>query len=48
MVRTMTQANSIPHFTYCDEYDISELVKLRKQNKDIKISYLPFIIKACS
>lgn len=48
----MTQANSIPHFTYCDEYDMSQLVKLRKElkkaNKDIKISYLPFIIKACS
>ncbi len=52
MVKTMTQANSVPHFTYCDEYDMTELVKLRKQlkkqNKDIKISYLPFIIKACS
>jgi len=52
MVKTMTQANSVPHFTYCDEYDMSALVKLRKelkkQNKDIKISYLPFIIKACS
>ncbi len=48
----MTQANSVPHFTYCDEYDLSSLVKLRKQlkkqNKAIKISYLPFIIKACS
>ncbi|CAF1093368.1 unnamed protein product [Adineta steineri] len=52
MVKTMTQANTVPHFTYCDEYDMSQLVKLRKQlkkqNKDIKISYLPFIIKACS
>ncbi|UJR10812.1 hypothetical protein I4U23_014999 [Adineta vaga] len=52
MVKTMTQANAVPHFTYCDEYDMSQLVKLRKQlkkqNKDIKMSYLPFIIKACS
>ncbi|CAF0956114.1 unnamed protein product [Adineta ricciae] len=52
MVKTMTQANAVPHFTYCDEYDLSQLVKLRKQlkkqNKDIKMSYLPFIIKACS
>ncbi|CAF0914280.1 unnamed protein product [Rotaria sordida] len=52
MVKTMTQANSVPHFTYSDEYDMTQLVKLRKQlkkeNKDIKMSYLPFIIKACS
>ncbi|CAF3332934.1 unnamed protein product [Rotaria socialis] len=52
MVKTMTQANTVPHFTYSDEYDMTELVKLRqqlkKQSKDIKISYLPFIIKACS
>ncbi|CAF2564481.1 unnamed protein product [Rotaria sp. Silwood2] len=52
MVKTMTQANAVPHFTYSDEYDMTQLVKLRKQlkkqNKDIKMSYLPFIIKACS
>lgn len=52
MVKTMTQANSVPHFTYCDEYDMTSLVNLRKelkkQNKDLKLSYLPFIIKACS
>lgn len=56
MVKTMTAANQVPHFTYSDEYDITELVQLRKQlikqnksNKEqIKISYLPFIIKACS
>jgi len=36
MVKTMTQANSVPHFTYCDEYDMSELVKLRKQLKKTK------------
>ena len=52
MVKTMTQANLVPHFTYSDEYDMTQLVKMRKrlkeQNKEIKISYLPFIIKACS
>jgi len=52
MVKTMTQANAVPHFTYCDEYDMTSLVNLRKelkkQNQDLKLSYLPFIIKACS
>jgi 2-oxoisovalerate dehydrogenase E2 component (dihydrolipoyl transacylase) len=42
----MTQANIVPHFTYSDEYDMSQLVKLTKQ--PIKVSYMPFIIKACS
>ncbi|CAF0801121.1 unnamed protein product [Didymodactylos carnosus] len=56
MVKTMTQANTIPHFTYCDDYDMTELVKLRKklkklyqqEKKTLKLSYMPFIIKACS
>jgi len=56
MVKTMTAANQIPHFTYCDEYDMTELVQLRKKftaehkmkKEKIKISYLPFIIKATS
>jgi 2-oxoisovalerate dehydrogenase E2 component (dihydrolipoyl transacylase) len=43
----MTEANSIPHFTYCDEYDMTQLVKLRKQFNP-KLSYLPFLIKGCS
>lgn len=56
MVKTMTAANQVPHFTYCDEYDLTELVQLRKKltkehkskKEQVKISYLPFIIKACS
>ena len=56
MAKTMTQANSVPHFTYCDDYDLTELVQLRKQLKkgsrgketELKVSFLPFIIKACS
>jgi pyruvate dehydrogenase E2 component (dihydrolipoamide acetyltransferase) len=40
------------HYTYVDEVDVSELVKLRNSLKDeasakkVKLTYLPFIIKA--
>jgi len=43
-----------PHFTYVEEIDATELVALRgrlkrRAEKDgIKLTYLPFIIKACS
>jgi len=54
MVKSMTAACSVPHFGYCDEYDVSALKTLRAQMKPlaeerkIKLSYLPFLIKACS
>ena len=55
MVSTMKVANSIPHFGYCEEYNMNKLVELRKNLKDaikkeygISLSYMPFIIKACS
>lgn len=54
MVRTMKQANEIPHFSYCDEYNMNYLVELRGKLKElskergIKMSYLPIFIKACS
>lgn len=54
MVKTMNQANSIPHFSYCDEYNMDQLVKLRHHLKSVgkergaNISYMPILIKACS
>ena len=51
MVKTMTQANMIPHFSYCDEYNMDKLVELRNYLKQIgkerglKLSYLPILIK---
>ncbi|XP_072500223.1 lipoamide acyltransferase component of branched-chain alpha-keto acid dehydrogenase complex, mitochondrial isoform X1 [Notamacropus eugenii] len=54
MVKTMTMAMKIPHFGYCDEIDLTQLVKLREELKPIalargiKLSFLPFFLKAAS
>lgn len=54
MVRTMSAALQIPHFGYSDELDLTELVRLRENIKDfylekgVKISFMPFFIKAAS
>ncbi|XP_003372433.1 putative alpha keto acid dehydrogenase complex, E2 component, dihydrolipoamide acetyltransferase, partial [Trichinella spiralis] len=51
MVKTMTSANSIPHFTYCDEVNADELIKLRhslmsmNELEKVKITYLSIQIK---
>ncbi|MCS7022065.1 MAG: 2-oxo acid dehydrogenase subunit E2 [Gemmataceae bacterium] len=42
----------IPHYSYIDECDVSELVRLREQLREaaaqsgVKLTYLPFIVKA--
>ena len=54
MVKSMSEALKIPHFGYKDEIDMSALVQLRKDLKNvadshgIKLSYMPIILKACS
>ena len=54
MTKSMMEALKIPHFGYKDEIDMSQLVNLRKELKaaceerGVKLSYMPFIIKACS
>ncbi|KAI3383333.1 hypothetical protein SNEBB_007311 [Seison nebaliae] len=54
MVKTMTAAALIPQFGYCDEIDVTNLVQLRRQlkeeatRKQVKLSFMPFILKAAS
>lgn len=54
MVKSMNAANAVKHLTLGDEVIFNNLIKLRNNlkstlaKKNIKISYLPFIIKASS
>jgi 2-oxoisovalerate dehydrogenase E2 component (dihydrolipoyl transacylase) len=50
MTKTMTQGLSIPFFVFQDEYDATQLFKLRKDLKasNKNLTLLPFFIKAIS
>ena len=54
MVQTMTKANEVPTLLYCDDIVMDELMKVRAtlkplaQEQGVKLSFLPFIIKATS
>uniref|UniRef100_A0A3B4ECU8 Dihydrolipoamide acetyltransferase component of pyruvate dehydrogenase complex n=1 Tax=Pygocentrus nattereri TaxID=42514 RepID=A0A3B4ECU8_PYGNA len=54
MVKTMTAALKIPHFGYKDEVDLTQLVRLRSElkgvaeSRGVRLSYMPFFIKAAS
>ncbi|QDP01094.1 dihydrolipoyllysine-residue acetyltransferase [Thalassotalea sp. PS06] len=55
MAKAMTASvSTIPHFTYCEEIDLTDLIALRKSVKDeyakqdIKLTMMPFFIKAMS
>jgi len=52
MVKTMTQSTYIPSFLYTDELNVDKLVRLRKEmnkiDSKLKLSYMPFFIKAVS
>ena len=50
--RMVFSARTIPHYSYIDECEITDLVRLRTQIKDtlaaagVKMTYLPFVVKA--
>ncbi len=50
----MASASTIPHFTYCEEIDMTNLVALRLQLKEkyaaqgVKLTMMPFFMKAMS
>jgi hypothetical protein len=54
MVQTMEKANEVPTLVFCEEIEMDNLIALRAAllpsaaNFGLKLSFLPFIIKATS
>ncbi|WP_298715615.1 2-oxo acid dehydrogenase subunit E2 [uncultured Oceanisphaera sp.] len=54
MARQMTASLAIPQFTFCDELELGELLRVKQRlvpvfaEQDIKLTLLPFFIKALS
>lgn len=54
MFKSMTEALKIPHFSYSEDIDMTKLVsvrdevKIEAQSRGIKLTYMPFFIKAAS
>lgn len=55
MAKAMVESvSTIPHFTYCEEIDMTNLIQLRSELKDvyakrdIKLTMMPFFMKAMS
>jgi len=55
MAKMMLESvSSIPHFTYCEEFDLTELVALRENMKqryssdEVKLTMMPFFMKSMS
>jgi 2-oxoisovalerate dehydrogenase E2 component (dihydrolipoyl transacylase) len=52
MVKSMTAAGQVPHLTFCEEIIMDNLMQVRAdlkaiaKSKNIKLSYMPLIIKA--
>eukprot|EP00803_Ostreobium_quekettii_P008966 evm.model.scf_437EXC.1 EVM.evm.TU.scf_437EXC.1 scf_437EXC:1447-5279(+) len=54
MVKSMTQAATIPHLHFCEEINVNALVDIKKKLinsadiEGVKLTYLPFILKTLS
>ncbi|KAG6545786.1 hypothetical protein Mapa_012747 [Marchantia paleacea] len=54
MAKTMAAAVTVPHFHYTEDIEMNSIVQLKKSLKDmplekgVKLTYLPFLIKALS